>query len=317
MRKRNLKPAGLFLSEFAMTKHPYTKKATTYAEQIRILRDRGMEISDEDQAAFALKHFNYYRLAAYWLPFEDDHATHSFQAGTSFDDVLALYEFDRKLRILTLDILERVEVSVRAQWAYRLGHLHGAHAHLDPALAQNRRHWQQNKDDLKKEVTRSEEVFIQHLTGTYEEELPPVWAVCEVMSLGLLSRWYANLKPMHTRKLIADTYGVDEAVFSSWLHHLSVVRNICAHHSRFWNRDFARVRPSRSQNKPAILKNQFTSDNKPYNSLLILLHLSDIVAPRDEWRRKLLDLLEAGDSRNLTDMGFPEDWKQRDIWLVR
>jgi len=182
-------------------KRPFNKPATTYAEQTELLKQRGMRIDDSDQAEFYFQHLNYYRLGAYWLPFEADHGSHRFKQGTCFSDVMNLYIFDRELRLLVLDAIERVEVSVRAQWAHQMANLHGPHAHLDASLAFKRWHWQRNLKKLAGEVNRSDEVFIKHLLNTYQEELPPVWAVCEVMSLGLLSRWYNNLKPMQGRRI--------------------------------------------------------------------------------------------------------------------
>lgn len=294
-------------------KHPYTKPATTYAKQIEILRERGMGFHDEEKAKFYLQHLNYYRLGAYWLQFEEDHTTHKFKAGTTFENVLTLYTFDRELRLLLLDAIERIEVSVRAQWAYRMGHLHGPHSHLDQNLALNRFHWQSNVEDLKKEVSRADETFIKHLSATYVEDLPPVWAACEVMSLGLLSRWYANLKPMHTRRLIAGIYQLDESVFTSWLHHLSVIRNICAHHSRLWDRPFNRVSPKAPLSKPAHIVNEFTGQHRLYNTLVILLHFMDTISPDSGWRERLKTLLTAHQAQ-LNKMGFPDNWAERPIW---
>ena len=103
-----------------------------------LLQARGMAIADPSEALFYLQHLNYYRLGAYWLPFEADHSTHQFRPGTRFDDVLNLYMFDRELRLLVLDAIERSEVSLRGQWAFHLAHQHGVHAHLDATLASDR-----------------------------------------------------------------------------------------------------------------------------------------------------------------------------------
>lgn len=168
-----------------------------------------MVIADDASAKFYLQHLNYYRLGAYWLPFEADHSTHQFKSGTNFGDILNLYIFDRELRLLVMDAIERIEVSVRGQWAYQLAHKHGAHAHLDTNLFDHK-HYQSNLSKLSEEVRRSDEIFIKHYLSTYKEPLPPVWVVCEVMSLGQLSRWYNSLKPKATRRAIADVYGVDE-----------------------------------------------------------------------------------------------------------
>jgi abortive infection bacteriophage resistance protein len=272
-----------------------------------------MQVGDPATAEFYLQHLNYYRLGAYWLPFEADHATHTFRPGTRFDDVLNLYVFDRELRLLVLDAIERIEVSVRGQWAYQLAHRHGCHAHLDPNLAYKQNLWQANLDKLTEEVNRSDETFIKHLKANYTEALPPVWAVCEVMSLGLLSRWYNNLKPMPARRAIASAYGVDEKALESWLRHLSLVRNTCAHHSRLWNREFT-ITPLLPRNKPAGLAAQCQAGSrKLYNTLVILLHCMDIIAPPHHWRIRLKDLI-VRHAISPTAMDFPDGWEQLAIW---
>jgi len=99
---------------------PFFKPATTYAEQVTQLWRRGLIISDSDRAQFYLQHLNYYRLAAYWLPYEADHATHTFRPGTTFEDVLNRYTFDRELRLLVLDA-----ISPAHDWRHRLRNLLG------------------------------------------------------------------------------------------------------------------------------------------------------------------------------------------------
>ncbi|MGP0014472.1 Abi family protein [Pseudomonas sp.] len=297
-------------------KRPFSKRPTSFPEQVQLLQQRGMTISDPVQTEFYLQQLNYYRLGAYWLPFEDDHAKHRFRAGTSFEDVLNLYVFDRELRLLLLDAIERIEVSVRTQWAYQLAHSHSPHAHLDPSLAFRTDRWQNNLDKLSDEVRRSDEVFIRHLLDTYSERLPAVWAVCEVMSLGLLSRWYNNLGPMRTRRAIAASYGLDEKVLESWLRHLSLVRNTCAHHSRLWNRDFT-ITPAVPRSKPSGLPQQFSKHSrKIYNTLVILLYLMDGIAPQHHWRQRLKALI-CNHGIPVAAMGFPANWQQLPIWQLQ
>ena len=80
----------------------FTKPPLTYQEQIELLVSRGMRIDNYGRARRYLSHLNYYRLAAYWLPFEQDHASHNFKPGTTFDKVIEHYIFDRELRLLVL-----------------------------------------------------------------------------------------------------------------------------------------------------------------------------------------------------------------------
>lgn len=295
-----------------MSKQPFTKPATTFAEQVALLQRRGMAVADTALAEFWLGQLNYYRLGAYWLPFEATHSPHAFKPGTTFEDVLRAYFFDRELRLLVLDAIERIEVSVRTQWAYQLAHLHDPHAHLKPALF-DRKHWQANLDSMSREVNRSNEVFIKHLLTTYVEPLPPVWAVCEVMSLGLLSRWYDSLQPKATRRAISKAFGLDDDVLQSWLQHLTHMRNTCAHHSRLWNREFT-VIPQAPRSKPAALAGQFVvGSRRLYNTLLILLYLLDVIAPKHSWRQRFKALL-AEFAPDVAAMGFPAGWETLTIW---
>ncbi len=273
----------------------FDKLARSIDEQIALLQERGMEIHDTALAYRHLSHRNYYRLTAYWLPFETDHATHMFKPGTQFEDVLRLYTFDRELRLLMLDAIERVEISFRTQWAYHLAHQHGPHAYLDARLARNQDHWQSNLDSLRVEIERSSEIFVKHYRRTYTvPDLPPVWVACEVMSLGTLSRWFANLKPTKTRAAIARTYKLDHGVLATFIHHLTHVRNVCAHHSRLWNRRFT-ITMKLPQTKPEGLAANFHlgADRRLYNTLVMMLWILDCVDSSQEWKTALLELVRS------------------------
>lgn len=295
----------------------FTKPATSFEEQAQLLESRGMDIPDKKAAIHYLSHLNYYRLGAYWLPFESEHDTHQFYSGVTFDDVLNLYVFDRELRLLVLDAIERIEVSIRTQWAYHMAHQHGAHSHLDPALSNNKWH-QGNLRSLKKELARSDEVFVHHYNNTYTEpaEVPPIWAACEVMSLGLLSRWNKSLKPAKTRSAIAKTYKLPVNVMISFVEHLAYVRNICAHHSRLWNRRMTKTMQI-PHSRQLDLSQYFNTDNiaqrKLYNTLVMLAYLMDIVCPNHHWRSRLKELLSEHHIDVLM-MGFPENWEELPIW---
>ena len=210
----------------------FSKPSLPYAEQIDLLKSRGLQVDDEVRAEHYLRHLNYYRLSGYWLPFEQDHAAHRFKQGASFEDVLNLYVFDRELRLLLLDAIERIEISVRATWAHVLSSKYGAHAYLDPAHAHKNKWHQANLSKLTSEIERSDELFITHYKKTYSKPaLPPTWSVTEVMSLGMLSHWITNLKPSD-RADVALNYGINEQVLKSFIRHLTYIRNLCAHHSR-------------------------------------------------------------------------------------
>lgn len=141
---------GLLISGVYPVK--YDKPPLSLSAQLALLEERGMSIPDRPAAEHYLRHINYYRLAGYCLPFESDHANHRLQPGTCLDDVLNIYIFDRELRLLLLDAIERVETSVRAQWAYHLSTEHkDAHAHLNRKLSSRSDWYDKNLASLKKE----------------------------------------------------------------------------------------------------------------------------------------------------------------------
>lgn len=98
------------------------KPAKTYLDQLQILRSRGLLVTNEDQALHCLEHHNYYRLSAYRFPLTVQGNPDQFLPDTTFDDLWNLYHFDRTLRQFVSEAVKRVEISVRARWAYVLGH---------------------------------------------------------------------------------------------------------------------------------------------------------------------------------------------------
>lgn len=125
-----------------------------------------------------------------------------------YAQVLDRYLFDREFRLLTLDAIERIEISFRTQWAFHMSSKYGAHGYLinDKSIRKNEGHFNQCIRDLTSEFSRSDEVFIKHYRNNYDEDLPPAWVSCEVMSLGLLSRFYSNLRAYPVRRVITATW---------------------------------------------------------------------------------------------------------------
>lgn len=296
---------------------PYQKPALDLSQQVALLRSRGMVIADEPRARHYLAFVNYYRLAAYWLPFEADHASHLFQTGTTFEMVLGRYVFDRELRLLLIDAIERVEVAIRTQFAHQLGHLYGPHAMLDPKrFRASSKTWNYSDQclQLRQQAAASREEFMRHLLAKYQEPLPPIWAAVEIMSLGQLSKWYANLAASGDRNLIARQMDFDEVNLASFLHHLAVVRNLCAHHSRVWNREFT-FTFKLPRHRPRAVRGCLNSaaPGKLYNTLTLLVAILEIISPGSQWKQRLVALLQQHAIPE-QDMGFPMNWQALPLW---
>ena len=138
-RKAELNTGGLLICRDLLSTLKFTKKPSSIEQQLQLLIQRGMDVGDHDTAMKWLETVGYYRLSAYWLPFErppenGNARSKIFESGATLSAVTDLYVFDRRLRVLVLEAIERVEVHVRSRWTYHMAHAHGAHAHLDHRL---------------------------------------------------------------------------------------------------------------------------------------------------------------------------------------
>jgi abortive infection bacteriophage resistance protein len=246
----------------------YTKPWQSYADQIKLLAQRGLVVTDIQAAEQFLSHLNYYRFSGYCLAFEVKR--HEFIPGTTFEQIVQAYEFDLTLRDLVTEALEVVEVDIRATVAYVFGQRHEAFGHVGPASFFshfNHRDWLER---LRDEVQRSSELFVKHFAQTYTE-FPdlPVWIATEVMSFGSLSKMVHGMLK-RDQKEIAMRYRMQPHILQSWMHHLVYVRNLCAHHSRLWDRVWS-IKPElpagRDWQPPALLSN-----NRLFSTLLLLRH---------------------------------------------
>lgn len=298
----------------------FDKTALSFEDQLGLLEARGLKIEDSDRAKHYLSHLNYFRLAAYWLPFELSGPPDKFKDNTTFDQILNHYIFDREFRLLLLDAIERIEVSFRTQWAYQISHKYGPHGYLlnNNSIRKSEGHLHSSISYLQKEINRSDEEFVKHYKDKYDEELPPAWVSCELMSLGLLSRFYGNLKAWDVRRNIAKTYDLDESFLEGFMEHLTYVRNLCAHHSRLWNRHLIKKMPL-PKNKPAgLAKNIYIdsankTEHKIYNTLVLMVHLIQIISPHSNWKERIISLID-GHQIDSARMGFPANWKSLSIW---
>lgn len=286
------------------TKQSFTKPFLTIEQQISQLKSRGMNFHDEEKAKYYLENLNYYRLGGYWLIFEKNHETHEFKDNTYFEEILNLYIFDRELRLLLLDAIERIEVSIRSKLAYHLAESFGSHAHLKPEIFSSPLNYVKTLTKLKSELDRNRsEIFIKHHSNKYNEELPPIWVSVEVMTMGQISNWYSNIKDRKYRQIIAKYYELDEKILSSFLHHLTIIRNTSAHHSRVWNRKFTIdfILPK----LPERLNKELNSSSKKYiyNTLVMCEHLLNIISEENTWKKRLDDLI-LKHNIDIKSMGF-------------
>jgi abortive infection bacteriophage resistance protein len=293
----------------------FEKHALTFSEQAALLRARGM-LGDEESMIRRLSAVNYYRLAGYWhhrkLP--DD----SFQPGTHFNVVWEQYVFDRKLRLLMMDAIERIEIALRTGFSYEHSHAHGTFGYLeDPASLPKLAIEQRSSlfESIEREVSRSRELFVQHFRNKYGDEhrLPPLWIATEVLSMGTVLRLFQS-SSNRVKSAVASVFDVSADALRTWLWSLNEVRNIAAHHGRLWNRQLGNlpiIPPIRFH--PAWHHPQFAND-RLYAVLAVCAHCLPRIAPHSGWRTRVLSLIRDNPQMPVRNMGFPLGWEKSDLW---
>ena len=309
-----------------MPRTAYSKPAKTYSEQVGQLESRGLKIENKRKALHLLENLSYYRLSGYWYPMlGEPKKDHVFKPNSTFERSFKIYCFDREFRKFIMSEIEKIEVAVRAQMIYTYSHAHGAFWFKDVQLFQNGHKHQKSIERFKKEFDDSKEQFIIQFKNNYNNQLPPSWMLLEIVSFGSLSTLFSNLRPGLNKRAVANYFGLDEATFESWLHSLVYVRNICAHHSRLWNRSLAiqPVLPIVTQNKwlgktrlpnHTITGNSVHVNSKTYCTLSILIYFLNTINPNHSIKERLYALLRKYPMIDVGAMGFPDGWKNEVIW---
>lgn len=337
----------------------YPKPYTSHTQQLALLTSRGLTVQNNAQALCCLARTGYYRLSAYWYPFRVSHllpnlgtgapeinkvgppdrfVTDQFKLGYSFEDAHDFYVFDKKLRLLLSDALERIEVSVRSRVVEHLGQK-SPMAHRDPANFSRKfttnlsrrskpgapltlyQDWIGQQDKL---FDRSKEDFAEHFRSKYAVGgilHPAIWVASETWDWGALSHCFGGLPPADQHAIASVFSSMNGRDLASWLRHLNDLRNICAHHSRLWNRNTAN--PPRVPNAGAIpmldhLRLDNMSTRRLYGGLAICAFMMRTLYPKTQWHIRLREFVRAeAPQANIIDpkvAGFPADWHLLPIW---
>jgi abortive infection bacteriophage resistance protein len=328
---------------------PFLKPAIDIPAQLALLKQRGLVIRDEQKASCFLEAVSFFRLTPYMRPFQiSDDACHGFSDGTGLHALTGLYDFDRRLRLLVIDAIERIEVAVRAAVSNHMGPTHGAHWYLSRQLFQaSYRHQElletirakQHKarqdhqreclridtskaSDVRKQQLkelRAKESYARHYGLTYDTpDLMPAWAAMEEITFGDLSHLFKGLARDADKKAIARRLNLPGPLLQSWLHTLTTIRNICAHHARLWNRELG-IRPELPKTAnfswPEYLR-QPGQHARMFTVVCILNLLMRQVSPHTSWDRRLHALLIEFPETNLHAMGFPAKWDKDPFWRL-
>ncbi|MBF2058070.1 MAG: Abi family protein [Cyanobacterium sp. T60_A2020_053] len=303
----------------------FVKPPLTIEEQIQLLTGRGLIINNIISVKHHLRFIGYYRLSAYFLPFcvnNTQEKSHNFQENVTFEDILNIYIFDRKLRLLVLDAIERIEIAVRAVVSDTSSLKYGKNWYEDKHLFDNKFNHQKFIEKIKEDIDyhniknnsqnslKKSEVFINHYYQKYTSpDLPPSWMVFQLLPFGSVSRVYKHLNDLDLKKEIARIINIPYPILDSWLHSLSYLRNISAHHGRLWNRTFTI--------KPKIInkcKKDVPYNDKFFAIVFMINYCLNEITMNSYWLTNLEKLIKEYPDISIEKMGFPKNWRSLSIW---
>lgn len=295
----------------------YKKPPLSIEQQINLLLSREMDVPDLDFAKRALATVSYYRLSAYSFPYRSTSEPGRFVKDTTFDKVWQNYRFDRRLKNIVLDGIERVEIATRTKIVNHFCMKYGAFGYRDTnnfASPINQERYSKTISLVDGEILRSNEEFVSHFRDTYDTSNGlPLWMATELMTFGNMLTLFRLLKKKD-KKEIAREFSINADTFETWLKSLNFVRNVCAHHGRLWNRHLA-IAPALPAKDARWHEDGYPIDSsRIYSILCILNYLIGSIAPQSKWKQRLFNLLKEFPTIHRLSMAIPPKFEDSLLW---
>jgi len=288
------------------------KPFKTIEEQIAILESRGLIIDDKESALRSLSNLNYYRLSAYTLTLRKNN---EFYENVHFSDVMQIYNFDMELRAALLYLLESIEVSIRSYIGYYHGKTYGALGYYDTSAFENEERFQKFTDDYKKAIDEygDKEIFVQHHKESYDGDFP-IWVLVELLTLGTLSRLFKNLPSDIRTEICRNKFGkINDTYIGNWLQGCTILRNICAHRGRLYNRQIPFSLRLDKKDRRMLQENGILI-NRASKQLFVYLHVMRKIVPDEmvwnNFTNSFIQLTKKYPFVRLDYYGFPDNWKE-------
>ena len=282
------------------------KEFKTVYEQLNILKSRGLTIDNETIATDFLLRNNYYRVSGYSLTLRNHDV---FSKTATFQNIIDIYNFDHELRHTLLKFLEIIEVQFKSIYAHEFTRLYGATGYLSKENFTN-------TDTYEKIMVKSEEqkikrlpheAYLKHFIEDLKQDLP-LWAYVDLLTIADMSFLY-SITEQSIQKAVSTNINVPDKILGKFMHSMTILRNLCAHGSRLYNRLFEQ-KPKLSKYERSLLRiktNGTIDDAHLYSFILVmkrLLPLEDFT----EMKYEILYITQKYPFVNMKYYGFRDDW---------
>lgn len=289
------------------------KNFKTIEEQIEILRSRGLTINDESQARDFLLRNNYYRISGYSLTLRKNDV---FSKSATFQNIVDIYNFDHELRHIILQYLEVIEVQMKSVYVYEFTKVHGPTGYLDESFFTNKAKHKEiiDKANQQKNQRLPHEAYLKHFVNELQQNIP-LWAYVDLFTISDISFLY-SISEQPIKNAVARTFGLTmskgAAILGSYMHSMTIIRNLCAHGSRIYNRLFEQKPSLNRQEKALLIKNNKGElDNAHFYGFLLIMKR---ILPSDnfsEMKDSITRLTKKYPFVRMDYYGFRSDWQQK------
>lgn len=294
----------------------FTKRYSSPEELVRRLKSRGLVIDNEQRAEAYIINIGYYRLSAYMYPYLSIPKTnHIFKSEVSFDNILDLYRFDKKLRVLLFNEIEKIEIAFKEAVANITAQMTGDIFWMtNSKYFKNQVVYSKTYSLIEAEYNKSTEDFIKHFRCKYMDPFAPAWMLSEIIPFGITIQLYRNLMDQRIRKQISKRFYLQPPALESWMTTIALTRNACCHHSRVWNKVNSII--------PADAKKMIrpwitipVAKNRIYFNICMIKYFMNIISPNNDFKAKLNNLFVRFPQIDLNAMGFPLGWEREPLWV--
>lgn len=285
------------------------KQPLSFDQQIEMLISHNMIISNYEDAKKILETINYYRFTGYALEFRKSISDSDYLDNTYFHKILEIYNFDEKLRILLLEYLLKIEIYYRTQISNGFSLLkcnitpHNQHYNFRNYY--NTNGIQKVFESIDREIYyHRDSDIVRHHNDRYNKQMP-LWVLVELISFSNLSKFYSALY-YDDQIYIAKKVGHNSNNLSNWLHCLSVLRNVCAHGGRLYNKKFnppTRLTRSFLRNNPDVINDTL------FAYIITIKRMLPLENDKTKFVSELINLIsDYKDSINLDKIGFTQNY---------
>lgn len=268
-------------------KKTYNSIHLSYEEQLEKFLERGMKFKDRELCLSKLKSVNYYKLKEFAIPFYKNIGGVMKYDDIFLEKIIRRFYQDKNIRISFLYAIEKVELSFKNKLAYILGEKLSAFGYLEFKNWVDKdeycKHFvkykeSQFKKNIKQKLNRTFNPFIKEFYDNYNLEFPPIWLLIEILTFGDALEIY-DLMTKKDKIKVANNYNCKTNELKSWLEHLKLIRNMCAHNSGIIDIKLRTIPIIREEWKVNLYCHNGKYTNRIANTLVILKYLLTQINP--------------------------------------